>query len=512
MSTKAKVSMLIAFLLLVITVALQVMTGMWINLNWVLVGVSVAFVVLGIAFDWKMYWEFLTMRTTKHGMNMGAMILLVVTLLVCVNYLANRNNKTWDVTEEKLNSLSDQSLSVLKGLQGDMEIKVFFKGGTGSEERLKVKQNLQAYQEASSKLKVRFINSYVDTEAALKYLNDQPDRDASPIFVFVEYKGKKIRAEQPFDEAAFTSAMIKATRSGESKIYFVRGHGEKEIDFEGDQGLRQFVRALEESSFKVEALNLVEKKEIPKDASVIAIVGPVMPYLEEEVKWLRDYVREGGKLFIALDPGQRHNLANLTKTLGVQFENNFVLTRLPLEGWGPAGVLGLSFDPASEITRSFPTGAAFSLFHLASEVKVAADKPADIEAKELVKSDANSFTLTDPTKPIRAVPQTSAVTVAVSAEGKLPEATKAFEAVIFGDSDFISNRGMAVGVNRDLALNSIAQLADQADLISIRPKLPKGTMVVLTGFQKLAVVILGLTLPLLLLISAGVIWFKRRGA
>ena len=65
---------------------------------------------------------------------------------------------------------------------------------------------------------------------------------------------------------------------------------------------------------------------------------------------------------------------------------------------------------------------------------------------------------------------------------------------------------------RYLAINSLAQLTDQADLISIRPKLPKGTMLMLTGYQRLAIVIVGLTIPLLLLISSAVIWFRRRGA
>jgi len=511
MSAKAKISLLLAFSFCVVTVALQVMTGMWLNLNSVLLGVAGAFVVLAIVLDWKMYWEFLTMRTTKHGMNMGAMILLVITLLVCVNYLANRHNKTWDLTQERLNSLSEQTTSLLKSLDQDLEIKVFFKGATGQEDRQKVKQNLQAYQEYSPRVKVRFVNSYMDAAMALKYLNDLPDREASPIFVFVEYKGKRIRADQPFDEAAFTSAITKATRQGESTVYFVRGHGEKDLDMDSDQGLREFVRALEDASFKVESVNLIERKEIPKDTAVLAIVGPVVPYLDEELKWIREYVRNGGKLFLALDPGQRHNLANLTKTLGIQFENNFILTRTPLVGWGPAGVLGLTFDAGSEITRSFPTGASFALFPLASELKVAQDKAPELEVSELVKSDKNSFTMVDPTKPLTEQPKTRAITMGMSVKGKIPDG-KPFEAVVFGDSDFISNRGLAIGINRDLAMNALAQLAEQADLISIRPKLPQGTMMVLTGIQRWGVVIAGLSLPLFLLIGSGVIWFRRRGA
>ncbi|NJM10353.1 MAG: hypothetical protein HC883_05725 [Bdellovibrionaceae bacterium] len=252
MSAKAKISLLLAFLFSMVAVVLQVMTGMWLNLNSVMLGISGAFLVAAVVLDWKLYWEFLTMRTTKHGMNMGLMIILTITLLVCLNYLANRHNKTWDLTQEKLNSLSDQTTSLLRNLKEDLQIKVFYKGSPGNEERQRVKQNLQPYQEASHRVKVSFINSYVESELALQYLNDLPDREASQIFVFVEHQGRRIRTDPPFDEAAFTSSMIKATRTGESKVYFVMGHGEKDLSMEGDQGMRGFVQALEEASFKVE--------------------------------------------------------------------------------------------------------------------------------------------------------------------------------------------------------------------------------------------------------------------
>lgn len=504
MSTKSKILFLGAFLALIGTFAVQVITGAWLNLNSVLLGLSGALVVLAVVFDWKLYWEFFTMRTTKHGMNMGLMIILVITLIVCLNYLANRHNKTWDLTHEKLNSLSEQSSEVLRNAKDEIRIKVFYKGAAGMEDRQKIKQNLELYQDASNKIKVQFLNSYVDTEQSLKYLNDQPDKEASPVFVFVEYKEKKVRAEQPYDEAAFTSAMIKATREGESKIYFIKGHGEKDLEMQSDQGLSAFASSLGEASFKVEGLSLIERKEIPKDAAVVAIVGPQVAYLEEEMKWLREYYRAGGKLFIALDPGQRQNLANLTKTLGVEFQNNYILTRAPLVNMGPAAVIGFNFDPSSEITRGFPTGASFAIFPLASELKIAPTE--GVEAKELVKTDPNSFVVQDASKPIAQAPETQPVLVAVSVKADKSEA------VVFGDSDFITNRALALGINRDLAMNAIAQLAQQKDLLSIRPKLPKGSMIVLTSIQRFAIVIGGLSLPLILFIASGVMWFRRRGA
>ena len=516
MSTKAKICFLGAFLALASALAIQFMTGMWLNLNAILLVVASALVVLAVFLDWKLYWEFLSMRTTKHGMNMGAMILLVVTLTVCLNYLANKHNKTFDFTQEKLNSLSDQSEKLLDGLKNEIEIKVFYKGPSAQEQRQGAKQSLAIYED-NGKVKVRFINAYVDQASAQSYLKDLPDRDQEPLFMFVEYGGRKIRVEEPFDESNITSAMIKATREGETKIYFVKGHGERDLQSDDDSGIKDFAKALGEASFKVEPLSLLEKPEVPADASIVAIIGPAVPYLEAELEALRKYVQGGGRLFISLDPGQRHNLANLTKSLGVQFANNFVLTSRPLPGGGPATIIGPTFDPTSDITRSFPLGRSFALFPLASEVKAADDKPADIDVQDLVKSDNASFTLPDLKESFTPPNETKPVTVAVAVKGGLKkegseEKKSAFEAVIFGDSDFVSNRALLAGVNRDLALNSIAFLANQRDLISIKPKLPKGSMITLTAAGRWGIIIAGLTLPLALMVMAGVIWFRRRGA
>lgn len=515
MSKIAKLCFLGAFLALVSAFAIQFMTGMWLNLNSLFLGLAGALVVLAIGLDWKLYWEFFTMRTTKHGMNMGAMIVLVVTLTVCVNYLANKHNKTWDLTQEKLNSLSEQTTKLLDGLKQEVEIKVFYKGPSAQDQRQKVKQALAMYQDYG-KVKIRFINAYVDQELALKYLNDLPDRDQGQVFVFIEHNGRKVRVEEPFDEATITSGLIKATRESEAKIYFVKGHGEKDINAEDDSGLKDFARALGEASFKVEPLSLMDKPEVPADASIVAIVGPSMPYLEAELEALRKYVQGGGRLFIALDPGQRHNLANLTKSLGVQFANNFVMTLNPVVGGGPATVLGRTFDSGNDITRNFPAGGSFALFPLASEVKAAEDKPANVQVSELVKSDNLAFTMNDVTQQLRERPQTKPVTVAVSAKsadgGGEGEKKKGFEAVVVGDSDFIANRALLVGVNRDLAMNAIAFLAGQNDLISIKPKMPKGSMITLTRAHKFGVVIGGVALPILLLVGSGVLWFRRRGA
>ena len=56
--------------------------------------------------------DVLKSRQAKSGSYMVAYILVFAAILVAVNYLGVRYNKTYDATENKLYSLSDQSVKI----------------------------------------------------------------------------------------------------------------------------------------------------------------------------------------------------------------------------------------------------------------------------------------------------------------------------------------------------------------------------------------------------------------
>ena len=64
--------------------------------------------------------------------------------------------------------------------------------------------------------------------------------------------------------------------------------------------------------------------------------------------------------------------------------------------------------------------------------------------------------------------------VAAGANGKL---------IAFGDADFASNAYIELGGNKDLIMNTISFLAEEKDLIAIRPKDPVSQPVILTSRQ-----------------------------
>lgn len=513
MSRWGMISLLLFAFSLVIVVVARFLLGGWIDLLWVPLGVGVLSFISLIALEFRLILEFLTMRTTKNGMNMGVIIVMMIVLLSSVNYVSVKYDETVDVTEEKLNSLADQSQDILKKLDSELTIRVFYKGQEAEEEKLRMLRALDLYEHESSRVKVRMHNTYTDNLMAQEYLNTLPDKDRLGVFAFVDYGDKRIRIEQPiFSEEKITSAIVRATRKGSKTIYFLTNHGERDLQSEESDGISGLQQALVDSSIKVESLDLIAKGEIPKDASAVAVVGPRTALLEQELKILRDYARSGGRLFIAADPGEKHNLALLTKSLGVEFKNNYVFNRLSqLFGRSMASAVGVEYSGQSEITNRFSNN--MTVFDLASEVIPAPGSPSTLTSHELVKSHESSFS-DNKLEDIK-VDEQRAHTLAVQVSGALEkidgdEGSKEFAAVVFGDSDFAANKAIFQGLNRDLALNSLTFLVEEADLITIRPKQAKGTQLTLTRPTQVGVVVAGLSLPLILLVLSGVFWYRRR--
>jgi ABC-type uncharacterized transport system involved in gliding motility auxiliary subunit len=99
---------------------------------------------------------------------------------------------------------------------------------------------------------------------------------------------------------------------------------------------------------------------------------------------------------------------------------------------------------------------------------------------------------------------------AESKDGESPKPAKA-RIVVFGSSSFAANNYVGAFGNRDLFLNTVSWLAEEEDLISIRPREVKSTPIFLTAPQ-IAIfrwVPMGL-IPLVIAVVGSAVWVQRR--
>ena len=91
-----------------------------------------------------------------------------------------------------------------------------------------------------------------------------------------------------------------------------------------------------------------------------------------------------------------------------------------------------------------------------------------------------------------------------------PKSIKKAHLVVIGDSDFVGNKYFNFSGNGDLFLNTASFLAEEENLISIRPKERKNSPLSLTRGQGMFILMLGILTPSLVVFIGIQTWWRRR--
>lgn len=512
MSRLGKISFLFSGVSLVSMILVRYLLGEWVPYCWVAFGLFAVFFAAGVVMDRKILGEFFMMKTTKHGMNMGVLILLVVAFLAIVNFLAVRNYKVFDFSMAKANTLSDQSVKLLKGLDSPLTIRFFYKKGVeGNEEnRRQFRDLVKKYQDQSDKVQLNFVE-----------VNERPDLakefgiDKGSGVVFLEYKGRRNRIDK-IEEQDMSSALVKVTRDKKKTLYFVSGHGEKNIDEAKDaEGLNALKVLLENNSYDVKVWAIAQTPKAPADMDMALIIGPTQDFLPFEETALENYLKEGGSLFLALKSQQSKSFDKFLAKVGLKLQNNFVLSVESVMGKQVAQglTLGTNFSQTSDITKSFGQDQMI-LFLYPTGISRLENPPATVALDDLVRTNANAVAFQ--TLDFKGDNVQGPFTLVTAAKGKFPGAdakAKDFSMVVAGEAEFLDNQLLYKNLNRDLILNSVAYLVKEENLISISPKESQRTELILTQTNFMVFLFAFIIpLPVLLLATSITLYVRRRNA
>lgn len=459
-------------------------------------------------------------RRAKYGTNVAVSILLVLAILFAVNFVVNRNSKRFDLTKSGENTLADQSVKVLKGLKEEVKMLAFFPNeiATTSEGEQKDKfiKITELYKYVSKNIKVEFIDPLEKPSLIKKY-------DIAVMgTVLVEQAGRQQKVTE-ISEETLTNAIIKVTRAESKTIYFLEGHGEKDILESDAHGFSFLKEALEKQNYVVKNLNLFTT-EIPLDASVLVVAGPRRALADGEVRVIDAYLKEGGRAFILLDPQERSGMKSWLKdTWGINVGNNIVLDmdiRAQLIGLNETFPLASTYQE-HPITENFKF---LTFYPLASSVYPEANLPEGVSAKSLVETSVTSWAevnIDDETAEVEynegedmPGPVSLMVVAEMPIDKTITEAThpKMARLVVSGDSDFAANQFNKMQGNGDFALNILNWLAGEEDLIAIPPKKSNFVPINMTGAQKNFVFFFSVfILPAFILTTGIFIWTRRKG-
>lgn len=510
MNRLSKIFLVLSVISLLCFVVTRVLVGAWIPFLWIPLGLFIAFFLAAVIKDRRYIGEFLTMKTTKHGMNMGALIGLVLAALIVVNFLAVKHYKVWDFSGDQVNTLSPQSMKLVKALDSELLIRFFYKKGVeGNEENRKAFRDLiKKYQDQSNQIKLEFVEVNERPDLAEKYGVTKGSG-----VIFLEYKGQKNRVEK-IDEQEITSALVKVTRAKDKNIYFVVGHGERDIEEAKEAtGLNALKIMLENNRYAVKTLATNLNAKIPADADLVIIAGPTQSFQDYEITGLQEYLTKGGSLLLALEPKQTHGLEKVLAGAGLVPMNNYVFNLVETvmgKGLQQGQTLGTIFSTSNEITKVFGKNEAIVFRNPMSFKRQTL--PEGVAVDEIVKAPETSMAFDS--LEIKGEGPQGAYNLVVAANGKYMGSTgKDFHLVATGDADFFGNQLLYQNLNRDLVLNSVASLAGEKDMISIVAKEPQVTKLNMsdTAFY-LFIFCFAIPVPLLLLGSSVTLWMRRRHA
>lgn len=462
--------------------------------------------------------EVIVRRDTKFGSNAFASIIIVLGIIVLVNFVFNKRDYRIDLTEGKQFSISPQTVKVVQGLNKEIKITAFFEGGIDTD----MEDLFEQYLSLSDKLKFETVDPVKKPDIAKKYEVTQ----YGTIIIECGDRTEKINSTLEQD---LTNTIVKASREKKKVLYFSEGHGEKDIDNSEKEGYSVAKEALEGVNYEVKKIFIAREGKIPDDCSALMIIGPTKELLPNELEMIDSCTNNGGKVFFLLDPEPSPGMNGYFKKWGVDVRNDVVIDLSGigrLFGAGPGMPLVTDYGP-HPITNDFKNVATF--FAMTRSIAKMTTLPEDIDVVELAKTTPKSYgeaklgkgdkpefnekeDIAGPlsigvavTKKISK--QITDETIAEGAEAK----EKAGKLVVFGDSDFACNTFVKMQGNLDLFLNVINWLAEEEDLISIRPKNPADRRVDLTAKQGHIFFYLSVfVLPLIFVISGITVYIKRK--
>jgi len=451
----APIGLIIGLVAAVTSLILRFTTGQLSLAAKICFGVSILGLVVYIALDARSILAFFKTRHAKFGGNSLVLILAVIGILVIVNLFIYNNDISWDLTEDKINSLAPETLDILSNLQVSIEAQAFYSSSTSSEGAEILLRNFE--RNAEGFFTYEFIDPYDDPVAAT-----QAGIDRDGVIILIA----------------------------------------------GDQS-EQITSVTEEK-----LINAFIKLQNPIETVIYTLVAPQVPLEQDEVDLISEFLAEGGSLILFSEPDFLTNIGDqvdpltgyLQETWGISLGKDLVIdTSMDPVEFAIANEYGdhTILDEVSGYITFFPTSRSLTIAEVSG-----------ITSTELVLTSSQTWAETDVNGVLNgeagydeddtAGPITLAVALVNSSTGG--------RVVIVGDSDFANDSYSTYYANLDLAIGIVDWAAENEALISITSAEETTRILVApTKATKLTIILGGLVgLPLFIAITGIIIAIHRK--
>ncbi len=438
--------------------------------------------------------------------------LILIATAIIINLIAFRLNTSFDLTSNRFYSLSEQSMQTIAELNrqpNNLNIYGFFSGDI---DRNATVDLIKEFQKHSGKITYRTIDPYKNQTETRQFqvrelgtlvfqLGDK-DLKVLPWDVFIEDPDGR---QSFIGEQAITRTIYKLIDSDTKSIHILIGHGEKIY-----QSAREYIKG---AGYKVEYLDLMKAEKIPENCSQLIIAGPKSDLTKPEIKLIEEYLEHGGGISIFLDfPPVKANLANLIELInqwGIDTEDSVVLDTEKRSAFDYTMIIPNYLE--HEITQKLDESFINLIFPFNRGLIKLENYSGPAKVEVIIESSNKSWGETDRGGNVKQDPHETAGPIPLGIAASRSFGDKEGRMVVIANSNFLDDQFVTEAGNLNLFYNITNWFLGQSERITIAPKQIQVTRVFLTPLQtNLIRWFVMLILPASILISGGVIWFRRR--
>lgn len=467
---------------------------------YVLLGINIVFTLTLLILNRKNIWLFLKSRLFKHISYHIINLFLVMSILGLINFLVLKNDQTFDLTLNKIHTLSAQSVNALKQLSNrELKLKIFAARGTWDGYR-----NLfNLYKQKSKNISV----TYYDIEEELSLVEYYKIKENGTLVI--EDRGQ-IYKTVAVNELAVTNLLLKISNPITKVLYYTVGHNELALSDKNNVGADYLREKILESKYKLKPLQL--QNGVPSDAAAVLVFNPQIEFLDDEIKALKKYLEQGGSLLATLSPYFNgvitKNFMRFLNSIGIDHVNGIILDRLAAQQGAQASTPVVNFYKEHPITKNFE---GRTLYPISSFIQL---KDGPYQWKKIVTS--TPFPATwgevnfDEVKLGKA-----AYNEGLDYEGPLNiivagEDKRDSRVLISASTSFISNQFKGQTNNFNLFLNSLSWLARDEALMSLnRPSL-KGNIIYVSDIHLSFVFYLVICVVPFIYFGLGIYFYRKK--
>ena len=438
----------------------------------------------------------------------GLFVILFLAFMGLLAWLSQLNPLSIDLTKNQRNSLSAETIRLVKSLKDPLQITIFI--SPVNENRDLLENLFKRYQQHQPLIKISSLNPDLAPDLLRQY-DIRADGET-----LIEYQGRREKISQ-VNESIVTNSIQRLVRQGERWLVFLQGHGERNPYSERNHDFSEIASRLASKGYSIENLSLTTTNSIPQNTDVLVIASPQIALLPGETKLIQEYLGSGGNLLWLADTAQTSSgMELISDSLAIEILPGVIVDpNAQLLGLNRVDFALVANFPRHPITSGIDS---LALFPQAQALEFNGDGSVWQQRNILLSSDTswnetgemkgeifNGDNDDEITGPLQ-------IGISLSKSHEKDDGTLIEQRIaVIGDADFLSNRYLGNGSNLELGFNLVNWLSHDDNLIAISPRAAPDTQLDLSQLQ-LIIIGIGflLVLPLSLFSGGLIVWFKRR--